>query len=454
MWFASGAVLLFAPFPSLAADEAAARAEPVPLDRLRVSPAEAVAAWPGVQDLRLLGVLGRPVYVLTTAAGDRAVSGETDAPTASLTAIQAAEVAAAFGRAPVVTVSGPIAYDQWIVHQGFDHARPMYRVALADGRRTELYVSAQTGEVVQKTQGLERAWNWPGAVVHWLYFTPLRKTFTVWDQTVWWISLIGVLMTVAGIGLGVYRTTKKMRSPRPGFSPFRGWLRWHHILGICASLFVFTWILSGWLSMDHGRLFSRSASPAVRAGRYAGAPLAQASSQISVDELRAVGPATAIRFGVVGGRLVAAAQSSGGPGLVRLAGAEPSLRVPVPLLLAAVHRAWPEAAVSGPVATSLQDFYAKAEGLNPGSEAYRLSGGMEATAYVDPASGRMLAFVDRSRAAYDWIYYGLHTFNFPGLLGLPLLRDVLVLALLALGFALCITSVVVGVRRLQILAAG
>lgn len=289
--------------------------------------------------------------------------------------------------------------------------------------------------------------------MHWLYFVPIRQTFMVWDQTVWWIALVGVVMTVVGVGLGIYRTTKKMQSKRPGFSPFKGWLKWHHILGISASLFVFTWILSGWLSMDHGRLFSRGESPEQGAIRYVGAPLDQLLPQTSVEALRRLAPTRRIGFNGLGGRLLVSSGSFGASSGVMIGGDAPSGRAPVASILAALHASWPDAAVGGPHPATAGDFYAKAEGVEPGSDVYRLTGGIDATVYVEPSSGKILAFVNKSRASYDWLYYGLHTFNFPYLLELPVLRDSLVLLLLALGFALCVTSVVVGVRRLLIVSA-
>lgn len=449
VWFVSGAVLLFVPFPSLSPSEAAARSEAVPLGEVRVSPAAALAAAPSATDLELIGVLRQPIYVLSTAHGDEAVSAVTGRSTVGLGSAQAAKIAAAFGGAPAAQVSLPLAYDQWIVHQAFDHARPMFRVALADGRRTELYVSARTGKVVQETRGAERAWNWFGAVVHWLYFVPLRKIFTTWDQTVWWISLASVVVTLVGVGLGVYRTTKKMGSLNPGVSPYKGWLRWHHILGICACLFVFTWTLSGWLSMDHGRLFSRGVSPIARARAYAGLPLAAAARQISVDDIRALGPATAVRFNVLGGRLVTSTLVSRGKSRVLIAGTTASQRVPTSLIAVSLQKGWPDAGITGPISVKSGDFYAKSEGLPLHMEVYRLSGNTPALFYVDPLSGRIIAIVDHNRAAYDWVYYGLHTFNFPYLLEHPLLRDLLVLPLLTLGFAFCVTSISVSFRRLR-----
>jgi uncharacterized iron-regulated membrane protein len=155
----------------------------------------------------------------------------------------------------VLAVSRPIEYDQWVVPQDFDPWRPMYRVRLGDAMGTELYVSARTGEVVQATTSRQRAWNWCGAIVHWIYFTPLRKSASRWDITVWWISLAALISAVVGFWLGMVRLAANKAARRPGLSPFRRWMRWHHVLGIFASVVVLGWLLSGWLSMDEGRIF-------------------------------------------------------------------------------------------------------------------------------------------------------------------------------------------------------
>src|SRR5258708_18909940 len=71
----------------------------------------------------------------------------------------------------------------------------------------------------------------------------------------WSIVLVAVMTTVAGASLGLIRTTKTMRSRRPALSPFRGWLRWHHIMGLTAGIFFFFWVFSGWLAKYGGELF-------------------------------------------------------------------------------------------------------------------------------------------------------------------------------------------------------
>src|SRR5215469_14626720 len=50
-----------------------------------------------------------------------------------------------------------IDYDQWTVSSAFDPDRPLTRIALNDGAKTHLYISAKSGRVVLVTTRRERA---------------------------------------------------------------------------------------------------------------------------------------------------------------------------------------------------------------------------------------------------------------------------------------------------------
>lgn len=54
---------------------------------------------------------------ISTAAGDRSVSGTSGRFLPQLTRGQAGGIASAFGRGPVISVAGPFAYGRRIVHQ-------------------------------------------------------------------------------------------------------------------------------------------------------------------------------------------------------------------------------------------------------------------------------------------------------------------------------------------------
>ena len=157
------------------------------------------------------------------------------------------------------TFAGLDDYDQWTVPNNLDIHRPLYKIAVNDAAGTELYVSSLTGEIVRDTTRTERWWNYAGSVTHWIYPTSLRRNWRAWDATVWWLSLAALLTALAGAALGVLRL--EFERGRVA-TPYRAWHAWHHWLGLSCMIFVLTWIFSGWLSMDHGRLFSAYSSGA------------------------------------------------------------------------------------------------------------------------------------------------------------------------------------------------
>jgi hypothetical protein len=449
-WFASGLVLIFVAFPSLPDAERRASAEPVQLAQLALSPGEALARTGRGESLRLVSLLGRPTYVAKSDGKWRAIDGVSGRPIDPITSQAAGAIASRFAGAPAAEVRGPYDYDQWIVHQKFDPWRPFFRVEVgSDGE--QLYVSARTGEVVQRTRARERAWNWLGAVPHWLYFTVLRHSFGVWDQTVWWLALAGLTTALAGTWLGVYRMLKRMGGRRPDWSPFRGWLRWHHGLGLAAAAVVLTWIFSGWLSMDHGRIFSRGSPAEAAVARYAGAPLGQALAAVTPADLRGLGAVGEIQFGVVAGRAVAAAEAAGeAPKVLLLDSPQVALaRVPLELLAEGVAAGWPAARPHSSSAPDDDRLYRVHDALPDGAVRFDVAApGGQAALYVDPVTGRPLALVDASRRAYAWSYFALHTFKFPGLIDRPVLRRILEIVPLMVGLAFSVTGLVIAVKRL------
>jgi hypothetical protein len=454
MWFATGAVLHFIGFPSLSHAEQVAASEPIDLSRIQVAPSTAFAAEPAIDDWRLVSVDGEPVYLGTPDTGAAvAIAADSGRRLPLVSRAVARQVAEKFAGKPAREVAGPIDYDQWVVHQQFDALRPLYRAAFSDGAGTELYVSARTGEVVQVTRRFERAWNWCGAVTHWIYFTALRKSWSAWNQVVWWLALAGLLTSVIGTWLGILRYARNRSAGRPGLSPFRGWLRWHHIIGLFASVFVVSWILSGWLSMDHGRIFSYSEPTATQVSAVRGLD-AQAIARFATPAaLKQLAPASVIHFHAIAGRPVLTAEGPGAATVRTLwadsaAGATLGNSLPDSLLLAGLARAWTASAV--PAKDSAFDrLYRRAESTPADAAGFLIGGASGTRVYLDRHTGRIVALLDSSRRSYAWIYYALHTLQFPWLLDHEGARTVLVLVLLALGFGFSVTGVVIGVLRLR-----
>ena len=453
IWFSSGAVLYFVDFPALSRTDRQQGSETIDMSRVLIEPAAALSKVPHGRDLRLISVAGQPVYVAQRDNGAWvSVAADTGRVLPLFSATAARTVAERFSRESTLGISGPVEYDQWIVHQRFDPFRPFYRIRLSDAAATDLYVSARTGEVLQRTRFAERTWNWTGAVIHWIYFTPLRRSYSAWNYVVWWISLAALASSAVGTWLGVLRMASNRAAGRKGLSPFRGWMRWHHIMGLAASAIVVTWMLSGWLSMDHGRLFSRGEATAQQIEHLSGSSPLVIAQTVTLDSMGRMSPAAEIDFNALAGRVFITAYGAAREPRIALLDESPPRIVPsLPdsLLFAAVNRVWPGEVHSILQPDAYDDLYRRAESIPSSAAAFRVVGTSTSRVYVDRDSGHFSSVMDLSRRSYAWIYYALHTFQFPGLIEHPALRAGLVLTLLALGFVASVTGVVLSVKRLQ-----
>jgi hypothetical protein len=453
MWFASGIVMHFVPFPSL--DEASrfGGLPPIDLSQVRHGPAEAaIASNKGqIRRVRLLQRMDGPVYITSGGSGLVAVHA-TDLSDASVKSEQLAlDIAQAHERRRGIetahaTLDGAADYDQWSVPNRFDHHRPLYRVALHDVAGTELYVSSTTGEVVLATTRKERAWNYLGSVAHWIYPTGLRKHAAAWSQTVWTLSLMALIAAAAGAVLGIARL--KFSQGQLG-SPFRGWHAWHHILGLLTATFVLTWIFSGWLSMDDGLLFSRGRLTSEEAARVGATPDWRS---LKGDQSMIASPAREVEWIALGNQFYRRERTDlRSQSIFAVDSASGNSPAAYPFLSreqvdAFVRPIWADCAA--PIIVGPHDSY-PITSLVPGAPIYRSVCG-DVWFHVDGGTGAMMERLDSSRRSYRWLYTGLHTLDFPVLLHHPRLRSVLIVLLCALGFIFSVTGVVIGWRRLRL----
>ena len=451
MWFATGIVMHFVPFPALTEAGRFAGLTTIDLAGVEHGPAAAVAASgiDGVTRVRLMQRSDGPVYLIsdfarvTTLRADDLSDATVHSPQLALA------LATDYARrrqwdAAAASVAALSAYDQWTVPNGFDPYRPLYRVALNDRVGTELYVSAATGEIVLDTTRRERAWNYVGSVAHWLYPTALRSHPTAWSRLVWWLALMALIGAAAGATIG----TLRIGADASRLSPYRGWQALHHWLGLGCMLFVLTWIFSGWLSMDDGRLFSTGKPSDAEAAKIADMPIWQA---VPNDELQHIAAAVKeVDWFAFGGRVYRRERIAIDRQRLSVADARPGeAQSPRPFLRADEIATAANAmalACHAPAVIDAGDDYAVATAM-PDAPIFRsVCGGVWLD--FDGSSGTLLQRLDSSRRAYRWLYGALHTLDFPVLTARPTLRTTLIVALCGCGFIFSLTGVVIAWRRL------
>src|SRR4051794_31093650 len=127
MWFATGIVMHFVPFPALTEAERIGGLTPINVQAIRHGPAEAVraSALEATERVRLLQRSDAPVYLLSGPAGLRALSAA-DLSSGAVTSEQLAlAIAMDHARrreldASRATVAALAHYDQWTVPNGLD----------------------------------------------------------------------------------------------------------------------------------------------------------------------------------------------------------------------------------------------------------------------------------------------------------------------------------------------
>ncbi len=293
LWFVSGVVMMYKRMPRLPAEERLARLPALDFTNAALTPEQAYqrTGWSEAPNLVRLGMFdGRPVYRFLSEKGWATVFADDGERLDRVRPEQALKIARAFApehRGMANYRETVEIADQWTLGGSLRRFKPLHKVALDDGTDAHLYVSQVTGEVVMKTTRDGRFWGWMGAVIHWIYFTPLRRRAGLWNDVIVWGSGIGCVMCFSGIVIGLWRYRFRKRYRLKGElsgTPYVRLMRWHHYFGLFFGLITFTWILSGLLSMNPGDWSPGNSPTAAQTRAVAGGALSLGSFKLSPAE--------------------------------------------------------------------------------------------------------------------------------------------------------------------------
>ena len=452
MWFLSGLVMIYVPFPALGKAERLAGSPPIDWSRVRTAPGEAVVT--AMTDAPPRTVLlemraDRPVWRISGVNGPEididARDGRRLGPADAAEAVRAAQLFS--GRRAVSCER--VFRDQWTVAGGFDRHRPLWKVALGGAGGKVLYVSSRTGAVVLDTDARERFWNWLGSVPHWLYPTVLRQDNSAWRQVVMWVSGPCIIAAMTGMWIGILRTRVGRRRFKAGrMTPYRGWMHWHHIAGLVGGLFLLAWIFSGWLSVDPFRLFaSGGITPAARAAyERVGTPPPFAPARLA-----AIAPgAKRIEWHWMAARpLVVVERPMVDPIVLDAATLLPA-QLDETAIVAAAGALSPGVRIAAVDQLTEPDSYWYEIDGRPQLPVLRLrfDDAARTWVHIDPRTGAILGDLDARRRLYRWLFDLLHKWDLNVLTAHRPLWDVLLWLLSIAGTITSVSGVWIGWRRL------
>ncbi len=454
VWFVSGVIMIYARMPELDPAERLARLASINFAAVRIAPGTVAGA---ATRFTLTTFDRRPVYRVTAGAQRTTIFADTGEVLAPLTADHALGVARTFlgGDPARVRYDARLEdADQWTF--SVRGQMPLHRMTVDDGERTEIYVAERSGEVVMKTSASGRRWGYLGAVMHWLYFTPLRRQSALWSNTIIWVSIAGTIMAFVGFVWGSWRISP-FRGYRLGhkrqFTPYAGLMRWHHYAGLAFGLTSITWIFSGLLSMDPwdwspSTLPTREQREAVSQG-----PLHPANVRLPALQkaLAAFGVDTPKEIDLIRFRGHHYLRASTGLVTVDTVAQGPDESFHADDMLGAAQDAMPGVPIEGVYWMSEYDpyYYDRSGRLNLPVLRVRFGDSERTWLYLDPKLGAIVRKEGRLSRINRWLYHGLHSLDFPFLYYRRPLWDLVVIALSLGGVVLSVTTMFAAYRRLR-----
>jgi uncharacterized iron-regulated membrane protein len=329
---------------------------------------------------------------------------------------------------------------------------PFHRLVVEDGRGTEVFVSARSGEVIAVASAFGRGLYYASSWIHLLH--PLDFLGETRDTVLAWTGGLAFVASLTGMIIGWIRWRPGLfgRKTWPGGrqQPYRRfWLATHFWTGLIGGTVATLWAFSGFVHSNPGEIFSSANATREEQAVFAGktgelAPLrlnADAADGLSELVWRRLGD-VAIAYGLTGEGAKVALDGAAAR-FDRQALTEAALRLAGDRPLATVaelsdydsyyYRNRRQGALDRPLPVVRVDLADKT--------GTRL--------YIDAADGRLLLKQDSSRRAYRWLFTALHHWDFAWLLAWKPAWYGWMTTWALVGVTLGISSVYLGWRRLR-----
>lgn len=251
MWFATGLVLIYHPYPNVSKEKNNEMKESLAdVSSLRMSDV-VDSSVRGVESVLIRQFLGQTQVCVEAVDSSFTTCLGSSGHVAPLSFSDIQTIARQWCTSPVIKVDTLKQRAQWVLYERYNRQMPIYKFCFEDDDHTELFVSGKTGQVVQHTTFSQRLWAYLGAIPHKLYFECIRKDADVWKG---FLTIGGALCLVAalsGLIVGINAILIRWKRKRKLQSPYTKPLyRLHHLLGLSVGLFLIGWGISGVMSMQ------------------------------------------------------------------------------------------------------------------------------------------------------------------------------------------------------------
>jgi uncharacterized iron-regulated membrane protein len=450
-WFVSGLVMLYVPYPSLTQSERLSHLPPIDLKAVNVNIADYLIANSALNpgSVRLSMLNHRPAYFFMTDKHWQAIWADTGE---HVIVNQPLLVDSANTFMPSARIKqlSPTERDQWSLSTEYDAHRPLYLAEMHDALGSHLYLSGNTGEVLIDTTRQERAWSWVGSVMHWIYFTPLRTQTELWRQVILWTSFFSMLLVGIGFWLGINRIRIKRPYKHNRVTPYSGWKKWHHIIGLAGGIFCMTWLLSGWLSVKPFDWISDRKLTEQEKAIWAGTPLAIKELTLNT-QLQGAQPIKEMHWLKFAGDTYIVGQDENQSWLIDKQTGHHIVAFSHNQLIEHAKQLQAGQAITSIAVLHHGDLYYRSSPTKSIVPVLRVqfNDQQHTSYYIDPNTSNIVSSVDDKSRLYRWLFHALHRLDIPPLSQFELPRQVVIWMLSALGIVLTLAGVNIGLKRLN-----
>lgn len=456
MWFVSGLVLIYYPFPNVSSSQKYERMEALPDSLPAID--SVLAQFSASEDIKKIGLRffqGQTLFSVETADGLHTVCGDTLQRVKPVTGETIERIVRRWVDAPVARVDTLTERDQWIMYSRYEEEMPIYKFYFDDDDKHQLYLSSRTGEVQQFTTASQRLQAWLGAIPHKLYWPFIRKNADVWTTTLTVGGVIALIAALSGIYIGVYVVYRRYRAKRKIGSPYKKhWYKWHHISGLIFGIFLATFAFSGSMALQRipQWVIKTHENYRVSDSQWRGKPLSADRYVLDYRTLASRYPDIKMIewshfqdipiYKIVAGREeISVDASSSEVKELNLC------RSDVEKAVRGVHKGHELKSVG--LIDDYEEYYLSRKGSLP-LPVYRIEvdNADHSLYYVDPRTGDF-KYLNQSRKAKKWIFSGLHYLNIKWLVERPVLWTIAIWTLCLGGAYVSLSGAWLGMKYMK-----
>ena len=459
MWFFTGLVLIYHPYPRLTDKQANHYREDIQADSLHdISYYTEHLVADTIKSIKLNQRISQSLFKIET--GDSTYNlcaADTTKKKKKVKFANVEAIAAKWVKAKPAKVDTLHEREQWILYERYEKAMPIYKFTYNDAEHHELFISGKTAEPQQFTTRTQRVWAWLGAIPHKFYYPCIRKDLDVWKTFITTGGIICLLAALSGLIYGIKIQTRVWRKKRKMVNPYKkADYKWHHAIGLVFGIFIVGWGISGSLAMQkvpkwivpYEKEYSMFADDI-----WESDSLPLSSYKLDYRQvIRELPNVKQIEWRVIGGKPVYDVISDSNEVFVDASATEPQkLHVTPEAIETAMHRIYgSNTQVSVNLMNEYDEYYMASYDTHPELPVYKVTiDNNDGSTYYIGINNDYCRYFNTNKKARKWLFGALHYLNINCITAHPVLWHICIWILCLAGMTVSFTGVLLGIKYIR-----